>query len=109
LQRIFYWCAQFYTRTDVIKLHANLLGGVHLDLRKAKAETHMHEIKNYLGFEVKGKNYQMLVRDGISEGRADPARRDRVYDATELVAIDTGRIFARGIRDSESAFSALLR
>jgi hypothetical protein len=57
---------------------------------------------------VKGNNNQMLVGDAIGIARADPARRQQVYDATELVAMDTARIFASGVRASEEAFVDLL-
>ena len=107
-QRVFFWKGQFYTRADIIKMHANALGGVHFDFRKAQAETHILEIKDYFGFEIKGSNNQMLVGPEISAARADPARRQQVYDATELVAMDTVRIFARGIRESAATFTSLL-
>jgi len=107
-QKMFFWKGQFYTRADVIKMHANALGGVHFDFRRTEDETHINEIKNYFGFELKGNNSQMLVGNDISLGRADPARRQQVFDATELVAMDTARIFADGIRASQGAFSSLL-
>jgi hypothetical protein len=107
-QKMFFWKGQFYTRADVIKMHANALGGVHFDFRKAQDEAHIKEIKNYFGFELKGNNNQMLVGDEIDLARADPARRQQVYDATELVAMDTARIFASGVRTSEEAFVDLL-
>jgi hypothetical protein len=107
-QKMLFWKGQFYTRADVIKMHANALGGVHFDFRKAQDEAHIKEIKNYFGFELKGNNNQMLVGDEIDLARADPARRQQVYDATELVAMDTARIFASGVRTSEEAFVDLL-
>lgn len=69
---------------------------------------HIDEIKNYFGFELKGSNHQMLVGDEIGVGRANPARRQQIYDATELIAIDTARIYASGVRTSEQAFVDLL-
>jgi hypothetical protein len=107
-QRMFFWKGRFYMREDVVKMHANTVGGVHLDFRKAADEAHIREIKNYLGFEVKGKNIRMLIGEEINELRADSTRRQSVYDATELVAIDTARIFASGIRAAEQAFRKLL-
>jgi hypothetical protein len=107
-QRMFLWKGQFYTRADVIKMHANALGGVHFDFRRTQDEAHINEIKNYFGFEVKGNNNQMLIGDEISVGRADPARRQQIYDATELIAMDTARIFASGIHASKQAFFARL-
>lgn len=49
----------------------------------------------------------MLVGQDIEIARADPARRDRVYDATELVTLDTARIFAKGIDSVSASFEAL--
>lgn len=103
-QRMFFWKGQFYTRADVIKMHANALGGVHFDFRRKQDETHINDIKNFFGFELKGNLKQMLIGDEISVGRANSARRQQVYDATELIAMDTARIFASGIRASEQAF-----
>jgi len=85
-------------------MHANKLGGVHLDFRRKQDETHINEIKNYFGFEIIGNNHHMLVGDQIDQGRSDPARRQQIYDATELIAIDTGRIFADGINNSKEMF-----
>jgi hypothetical protein len=103
-QRMFFWKGRFYMREDVIKMHANALGGVHLDFRRTRDEADINEIKHFFGFELKGNLKQMLMGDEISVGRADPTRRQQVYDATELIAMDTARIFASGIRASEQAF-----
>jgi hypothetical protein len=107
-QKILFWKGEFYTRMDVVKIHANVLGGVHLDFSRAQDETHINEIKNYFGFERRGTTSHMLIGDKIGVGRADQARRAQIYDATELVAMDTARIFASGIRASKKTFSALL-
>lgn len=108
-QKMFFWKREFYTRSDVIKLHANALGGVHFDLdsRRIKKQ-YIHEIQNYFGFEVKGSNSQMLIGDQIAQGRADQERRPNIYDATELIAMDTARIFARGILSRERAFRNMI-
>jgi hypothetical protein len=108
-QRMFFWKQEFYTRSDVIKLHANSLGGIHFDPESRRhKKQHIHEIPNYFGFEVKGNNSHMLIGDEISRGRADPDRRPHIYDATELIAMDTARIFATGIRRSEQALLGIL-
>jgi hypothetical protein len=107
-QTMFFWKGNFFTRSDVIKMHANALGGVHFNFRKAQHEAHINEIKNYFGFEVKGTNSQMLIGEDIARGRADPQRRESIYDAMELIAMDTARIFASGIRGSGEAFVARL-
>jgi len=107
-QKMFFWKDKFYTRVDVIKMHANSLGGVHFDYRRTQDEAYIDEIKNYFGFELKGNSHQMLLGNEIGGGRADPARRQQIYDATELIAIDTVRIFASGVRASEKAFAGLL-
>jgi len=107
-QKMFFWKEKFYTREDVIKMQANSLGGVHLDFDKPSVEKHIVEIKNYFGFEVKDKHYQSLIGQDIEHGREDSLRRERIYDATELIAIDTARIFATGIRSSQAGFVALL-
>jgi Putative transposase of IS4/5 family (DUF4096) len=39
----------------------------------------------------------MLIVDEIGLARADPTGRPSIYDATELVAADTARIFSEGI------------
>lgn len=107
-QNMFFWKGEFHSRIEIIKMHANTLGGVHFDFKKAHSEKHIIEIKNYLGYEVSGDNIQMLVGEDINTGRADAARRPKIYDATELVLIDTALIFANGIRESEKIFTALL-
>lgn len=107
-QKIFFWKGKFYTRHDIIWMHANRLGGVHLDFRRTADEGHINEIKNYFGFEVLPHANQMLVGRDIENARADPSRRDRVYDAAELVAMDTANIFAKGILASHQVFRALL-
>jgi hypothetical protein len=108
-QNVFYWKKQFYTRKDVIKLHANKLGGAHLDFGRKADEIHIDEIKNYCGFEILPHTQQMLVGRDIEIARADPSRRDRVYDATELVALDTARVFADGVLASRAAVEAAIR
>ena len=107
-QKMFFWKGKFHSREDVIKMHANLLGGVHLDFRRGDDEEHINEIKNYFGFEIKPDTHQMLVGDEIAVARADPARRRNIYDATELVVLDTARIFAIAVRSSQALFQALL-
>jgi hypothetical protein len=107
-QRMFFWKGTFYTRVDVIRMNAIALGGIHFDPRKAQGKPHIREVKNIFGYEIKGNINQMIIGDEISAGRADPVRRQQVYDATELIAMDTARIFANGIRASEQAFNTLL-
>ncbi len=108
-QKMFFWKREFYTRKDIIWMHANKLGGAHLDFRRKADETHIDEIKNYFGFEILPHTQQMLIGHDIEIGRADPVRRDRVYDATELVALDTARIFANGVLASRGVFDAAIR
>jgi hypothetical protein len=105
---MFFWKGNFYTRADVIKWLANKLGGAHLDFRRKGDETHIDELKNYFGFEVAPKTNQMLVGDSIASGRADPSRRPSIYDATELIAMDTARIFAAGIRAADGDVRTLI-
>ena len=100
---------QFYTRHDVLRLHANKLGGVHLDFKRAPDEAHIDEIKNYFGFDSVAHPLQMMRGADIATARSDPNRRPNIYDATELVALDTARIFAKGIKSSASLFKALLQ
>jgi hypothetical protein len=107
-QPMFFWKGRFYTREDVIKMHANKLGGVHLDFSRTEDEEHVNEIKEYFGFEVSETGYQMLMGEEIQRGRDDRRRRDSVFDATELIAMDTARIFAGGVRRSENAFLRVL-
>lgn len=107
-QRIFFWKERFYTRQGIIKMHANMLGGVHLDFKRVDDEAHIKEIKNYFGFEIKGNNCQMLIGAEIERARSDVSRRSQVYDATELIVMDTAKIFARGISASKNALGKLL-
>ena len=107
-QKIMFWKNNFYTRRNFIKWHANKLGGVHYDFERKTDEAHINEIKNTFGFEVKGNNYQMLVGNDIEIARADIQRRQYIYDTTELVAIDTARIFMEGINKAKSDILALL-
>jgi hypothetical protein len=107
-QKMFFWKGQFYTRADIVGMHANRLGGVHLDFRRKPNEAHIDELKNYFGYELLAHKRQMLMGPEIAVARADLTRRNSVYDATELVAIDTANIFAKGILASRSAFTAAL-
>jgi hypothetical protein len=108
-QRIFFWRGKFYTRSDTLKFLANTLGGVHFSFERLAAEKHIGEIKEYLGFQVLGRNYQMLVGPKIAALRDDPVARDTVYDAIELTTIDTARIFSEGIRRSFDQIQAVLK
>jgi hypothetical protein len=113
-QKMFYWKGEFYTRSDVVKWLANKFGGTHLDFRRRDDEAHINEIKDYFGFEVETDDRgrlvgsKMLIGQEISLGRADPLRRSNIYDAADLIALDTARIFAEGVRASEKDFARLL-
>ena len=106
-QKVFYWKERFYTRKDIIWMHANRLGGVHLDFRRKPNESHINEIKNYFGLEVLPHTHQMLLGKDIETARADPSRREHVYDATELVAIDAALSLARGVLTSRQEFEKI--
>lgn len=108
-QTMFFWKGTLYTRKDVLQFYANRLGGVHLDPRRAADEEYINEIKNYFGIEVKPETNQIMLGEEIELARADPGRRNCIYDATELVAMDTGRIFAEGVLASLRIFEAALR
>jgi hypothetical protein len=60
-------------------------------------------------WRIKLETHQMLAGQEIATARADPKRRQNVYDATELVLLDTARIFANGVQSSRLLFEALLR
>jgi hypothetical protein len=108
-QRMFYWKEVFYTRLDIIKIHANSLGGVHFQLGRKQNEGHIDELKNSFGFEVKDRNIQMLIGADVAKGRTDPLRRSSIYDAIELISIDTASIFSKGVGRSKEALISLLR
>jgi hypothetical protein len=108
-QKMFFWKGRFFTRHDVIHAHANKLGGVHLDFQRAADQAHIDEIKNYFGFDQEVDPFRMLAGDKIARARADTNRRSNIYDAIELVTLDTARIFVKGIEDSKALFEALLR
>lgn len=105
-QKMLFWKGAFYTRAEIIKIHANSLGGVHFDLWQNEQE--IDEIKNYFGFETLPGQSQMLRGQEIADRRMDPRRRQYVYDATELIAMDTARVFASGVRASQESFFTLL-
>ena len=108
-QKMFFWKGRFFTRKDLIKVHANKLGGVHLDFKRDANETYINEIRNYFGLDRGRVPLQMLVGDEIAALRADPNRRPHIYDAADLVTLDTARIFASGVEASAPAFKALLQ
>lgn len=108
-QEMFFWKGRFYTRRDVTCMHANKFGGVHLDFKRKAEEAHIDEIKNYFGFDQEASPLRMLMGAEIAATRADPNRRQGIYDATELVTLDTARIFAKGIESSATLFEALLQ
>lgn len=105
-QKMLFWKNAFYTRAEIIKIHANSLGGVHFDLWQNEQE--IDEIKNYFGFEIVPGQSQMILGQEIATRRMDPRRRQFVYDATELIAMDTARVFASAMRASQESFFALL-
>jgi hypothetical protein len=107
-QRLFYWKKQFYTRSQVLQFHANKLGGVHFDPRRSKDEEHVDELVQFFGLEIVGGNQQMLVGADIAVAKADPQRRGQTYDAMDIVALDTARIFAEGVSASRSQIASLL-
>lgn len=108
-QKMFFWKGRTYTRRDAITFLANTLGGVHLDLDKAKKFEHILALKNYLGFEVTGKNIQMLTGLQVEEARQDFLRRERVYDSMELLCLDTAKIFFEAVASSKEAFDSFIR
>lgn len=107
-QRMFFWKRNFYKRRDILSIHANQLGGVHLDFRRREDQTHIEELAQYLGFEISGLNYQMLAGEALWTAKADLGRRGRTYDVFELVAIDTARIFVAGVQSSRAIIESLL-
>jgi hypothetical protein len=107
-QKVFFWEGQFYKRAAVLGMHANKLGGVHLDPRRANDEGHIDALRQYFGVEFIGSNAQMLVGPDVTKAKQDVDRRGRTYDAMELIAIDTARIFSAGITESSPQLRALL-
>jgi hypothetical protein len=107
-QKIFFWDRVFYTRSDVVKFHANALGGVHFNFRRAETEIGLSKLKNLFGYEVVGSNYQMLVGDAIEAARGNIARRPHVYDAIELMSLDTARIFFTAIKNHQNQIRNLI-
>jgi hypothetical protein len=69
-QPMFFWKGEFYTRADVIKIHANKLGGVHLDFKRAEAEEHILEFKRYFGFDLQGRMPGDRVPEELRRGPA---------------------------------------
>ena len=107
-QNIFFWKGKLYDRKEIIKMHANNLGGVHFDFKRARDENTIIEIKNSLGYEVANNNIRVLWGEDVNIGRADTNRRPQIYDATELIIIDTAHKFANGVRESVKCFTALI-
>ncbi len=96
-QKMLFLKGNFYTREDLISDHANKFGGVHIDFRRNAKEVYIDEAKEYFGLEIKPDTMQMLVGEEITSARNDAARRPNLYNALELIAIDTARIFSQGI------------
>ncbi len=107
-QKILFLKGKFYTREEIIKILANTFGGVHLDFDNIQKQPGILQVKNYLGFKLNESGLQMLVGSEIDSLRNDPEERPRVYDAIELIAIDTARIFVNGIQKEKNLFTALL-
>jgi hypothetical protein len=107
-QKILFLKDKFYTREEIIKMLANTFGGVHLDLGNIQKQPDILKVKNYLGFKLTESGLQMLIGSEIDFLRNDPEQRPRVYDAIELIAIDTARIFVNGIQNAKILFTALL-
>lgn len=101
--------------TFEVEMHTSQFVGVQTDhiataieLPLPKKHLLRDEIKNYFGFDGEAVPWRMMKGDEIAVARADPNRRANIYDATELVALDTARIFAKGIDFSAALFKALL-
>ena len=107
-QKMFYWDSHFYNREDLIKVHANTLGGVHFDYKRTENDPHIRAVRACLGFELKPSTVQMLMGEEIEQARADLQRRSLVYDAAEVITMDTARIFAAGVRASQAEFLRVL-
>ncbi|MGO8496833.1 hypothetical protein ACC785_22675 [Rhizobium ruizarguesonis] len=99
---------RLYRRRDILAYHANKLGGVHLDFRRNSGEQDVDDIANHFGFEIIEANYKMLIQQDLREAKSDRSRRGRTYDAMELVAIDTARIFAAALAGAQIDLLGLL-
>ena len=93
-----------YKRRDVVKLHANELGGAHLQLYKRDKQ----RLRETIGFEVKDStNIQTMLGKEILKAKSDPKRRPTVYDAADLVMQDTAYTFAKSIIDHRKTIESL--
>jgi hypothetical protein len=108
-QKMLFLGGSFFTRSQILGLHANKRGGVHLDHRRLPDEGHIDEIAVHFGLEVlQDGNRQMHIGETILEAKFDPTRRPLTYDAYELVAIDTARLFSNGVKNILPSVRSLL-
>lgn len=94
-----------YTRKDIVRFHANELGGAHFEKNKQTKD-----LREHLGFEVDfdSGNIQTLLGADIIKAKQDIARRSQVYDMADIVLQDTALVFAQGILDNKSHIQALI-
>jgi hypothetical protein len=93
---------------SVVQEHADKLGGAHFSVEKV--DDYVPALGKTFAVEcVAGTNDRnVLFGDSIQAARADPGRRQFVYDAIDLVTIDTARIFAEGVSRSADLFRVML-
>lgn len=106
-QKVFFWQGRFYTRAQILSAQANKRGGVHLDFNRAAKDAHVDALPLFFGVEVSGTNYQILVGQDIQLAKLNRARRQNTYDAFDLVAIDSARIFVLGVDEFMSGYTEL--
>ena len=93
-----------FKRRDVVKLHANELGGAHLQLYKRDQQ----RLRETVGFEVKSiGNIQVMLGKEILVAKSDPKRRPTIYDAADLVLQDTAYVFAMSVLNKRSIIEPL--
>jgi hypothetical protein len=97
-QKVIYWQRRFYRRCDLLKIYANKRGGTHFDQSRKDGEEIVDQLGHFFGLEIDGLNFKMLNQWQLAEARSKRDKRVISYDAIELLAIDTAKIFADAVR-----------
>ena len=98
-----------FTRKDVVKFHANNLGGAHYDPHGVENTPEKKRLRDTVGYEVDVLgNIKMLLGSEIVEAKKDRDRRAGIYDLADLILLDSAKRFAVSVLSERERLHALI-
>lgn len=99
-----------YSRKEIIRFHANNLGGAHYDPREVENTPAKKRLRDTIGYEVTadGRNIQMRMGPSIIAAKQDPSRRHSIYDLADLVLLDAAHRFSASVLSARDQLHDLL-